>query len=260
MENRFIPVERSPGHATRARERVKARLYLLPATVVYTSYAMTMLVLGVRSPHRMSAVLWFVAGLVLWTPLEYAAHRYVLHGTFPPSRNPLKQILHRMFDETHIEHHRKPWAAKHLSGSFKTTLPIVLVWSMLALLAPWYTVLLLVAGIVQAFIIEEWVHYAVHFEDFTGRYWEYIRRHHMYHHSKIGSEVAYGLTNGVWDVVWDTRIPEPHRRALYKRRDGEPNAARAAERADDAPHDAARVVVQDCATQSGDASGLDLGS
>lgn len=260
MENRFMPVERSPGHAVRARERVKARLYLLPPTVVYTSYAMTLLVLGVRSSHRTSAVLWFIAGLALWTPLEYAAHRYVLHGTFPPSRNPLKQLLHRMFDETHIEHHRKPWAARHLSGSLKTTVPVVLVWNALALLAPWYTALLLVAGIVQAFLIEEWVHYAVHFEDFTGRYWEYIRRHHMYHHSKIGSDVAYGLTNGVWDVVWDTRIPEAHRRALYGRRDGEHDAARTAERVGDAPRDAVCVAVPDASARSGEARGLNLGS
>lgn len=217
VENRYLPLDRSPGHAQRSTERVKARLYLLPSTLLYTAYAITMLVVALRSPHRLAGASWFVAGVLLWTPLEYLAHRYVLHGNFAPSRNPLRQLLHRLFDETHVEHHRKPWAAKHLSGSLKDTVPIVLVWNALAFLAPWYSVPLLVAGLVQAYVMEEWVHYAVHFEDFGGPYWSYIRRHHMYHHSKIGSEVAYGLTNGVWDVVWDTRIPEAHRRALYHR-------------------------------------------
>lgn len=217
MENRYLPVVRNPGHDQRQSERVKARLYLLPTTLLYTTYAVTMLVLVLRSAHRLTGALWCVVGLLLWTPLEYLAHRYVLHGNFPPSRNPLRNLLHRAFDETHVEHHQKPWAARHLSGSLKTTLPIVLVWNALAFLAPWYTVPLMVAGVVQAYVMEEWVHYVVHFEDFGGPYWTYIRRHHMYHHSKIGSEVAFGLTNGVWDVVCDTRIPEAHRRAMYGR-------------------------------------------
>jgi sterol desaturase/sphingolipid hydroxylase (fatty acid hydroxylase superfamily) len=217
MENRYLPVVRNPGHEQRQSERVKARLYLLPTTLVYTTYATTMLVLVLRSTHPLAGALWFVAGMLLWTPLEYVAHRYVLHGNFPPSGNPLRDLLHRAFDETHVEHHRKPWAARHLSGSLKTTLPIVLVWNVLAFLAPWYTAPSLVAGVVLTYVMEEWVHYAVHFEDFGGPYWTYIRRHHMYHHSKIGSEVAFGLTNGVWDVVCDTRIPEAHRQALYGR-------------------------------------------
>jgi sterol desaturase/sphingolipid hydroxylase (fatty acid hydroxylase superfamily) len=216
MNNRYLPVVRNPGQVYRQGERVKARLYLLPTTLLYTTYAVTMLVLALRSTHRLGGALWFVVGLLLWTPLEYVAHRYVMHRDFPPSRNPLRAFLHHAFDETHVEHHQKPWAAKHLSGSLKNTLPIILVWNALAFLAPWYTVPLMVAGLVQAYVVEEWVHYAVHFEDFGGPYWTYIRRHHMYHHSKIGSEVAFGLTNGIWDVVCDTRIPAAHRDAMYR--------------------------------------------
>jgi hypothetical protein len=28
-------------------------------------------------------------------------------------------------------------------------------------------------------------------------------------------EIAFGLTNGFWDIVYDTRIPPPIREALY---------------------------------------------
>jgi sterol desaturase/sphingolipid hydroxylase (fatty acid hydroxylase superfamily) len=55
----------------------------------------------------------------------------------------------------------------------------------------------------------------VHFYHFRNRYFRYIRRHHLYHHSPKGSEVGYGLTSGFWDVIWGTRIPEADRRALY---------------------------------------------
>ncbi|HEX5438064.1 MAG TPA: sterol desaturase family protein [Gemmatimonadaceae bacterium] len=204
-----------PGGLRRLEEGRKARRYLYPATVLYTVYPLALLALVLRSRHAVVGVLCFLAGVALWTPLEYVAHRYVLHGRFPASRNLFHQLLHVMFDSTHVEHHQKPWSAEHLSGSFKTTVPVILALNLPGLLIPWYVWPLLIAGVVQSFIVEEWVHYSVHFSRRGGRYFEYIRRHHMYHHSAIGSEVAFGLTNGIWDVVWHTRIPERHRRKVH---------------------------------------------
>jgi sterol desaturase/sphingolipid hydroxylase (fatty acid hydroxylase superfamily) len=74
---------------------------------------------------------------------------------------------------------------------------------------------MLVAGLLVAYVCEEWVHHSVHFYRFDNRYFEYIRRHHLYHHSPKGMEVGFGLTNGFWDIVWDTRIPEAERAGLY---------------------------------------------
>ena len=84
---------------------------------------------------------------------------------------------------------------------------------------------MLVAGIVAGYVVEEWVHHSVHFYRFDNRYFQYIRRHHLYHHSPKGMEVAFGLSNGFWDIVWDTRISEEERIALYhgKRRPETPS-------------------------------------
>jgi sterol desaturase/sphingolipid hydroxylase (fatty acid hydroxylase superfamily) len=72
-----------------------------------------------------------------------------------------------------------------------------------------------IAGLIQCYILEEWVHHSVHFYNFRNRYFRYIRKHHLYHHSPRGGEVAYGLTNGVWDVLRNTRIPAHERKRLY---------------------------------------------
>jgi sterol desaturase/sphingolipid hydroxylase (fatty acid hydroxylase superfamily) len=77
---------------------------------------------------------------------------------------------------------------------------------------------MLIAGVIQAYIIEEWVHHSVHFCRFKNRYFRYIRRHHLYHHSPKGSEAGYGLTNGFWDIVYATRFSARIRRALYGRK------------------------------------------
>jgi sterol desaturase/sphingolipid hydroxylase (fatty acid hydroxylase superfamily) len=55
----------------------------------------------------------------------------------------------------------------------------------------------------------------VHFYHFEGRYFRYIKRHHLYHHSPKGMGIAFGLTSGFWDVVYDTRISPEIRQSLY---------------------------------------------
>ena len=91
----------------------------------------------------------------------------------------------------------------------------------LSCLAPLPTAPVLVAGFVQAYIIEERLHQSVHFiavYKLRGPYWRYMTRHHSYHHSPRGSELAFGLTNGTWDIAFGTRIPPKDRALLYRSR------------------------------------------
>jgi sterol desaturase/sphingolipid hydroxylase (fatty acid hydroxylase superfamily) len=95
-------------------------------------------------------------------------------------------------------------------------------------LLPAFTLSTFLAGLMQAYIVEEWVHHSVHFYRFRWKYFRYIKRHHLYHHSPKGMNVAYGLSNGFWDVVCRTRIPLSIRRALYGRKLPRPPSDQAA--------------------------------
>ena len=150
--------------------------------------------------------------------LEYVVHRYVLHGRFPEGRGAVRWFTHRYFDPLHWEHHARPWDGEHINGRIRDTLPFAALLAAVASLAPLETAPMFVAGLLQAYVIEEWVHHSVHFYHFRNRYFRYIRRHHLYHHSPKGSEAGYGLTSGFWDVILGTRIPESDRRALYSYR------------------------------------------
>ena len=66
---------------------------------------------------------------------------------------------------------------------------------------------------------EEWAHHAMHYGNYRWRYFQYVRRRHLYHHSRHGVGTAYGITSDFWDKVFGTRIPLPQR--------GPPAAARA---------------------------------
>lgn len=201
-------------------EATKARRRLYPVTIVYSAYAVTVVTLAVRSAGPSRPLAYYAAGILLWTIVEYLVHRHILHGRFPDGPGILRHWLHATFDTLHTEHHARPWDGNHINGTLKDTALYVALFAALSFLAPLSTAPVLVAAFVQAYVVEEWIHQSVHFiavYRFKGPYWRYITRYHSYHHSPRGSELAYGLTNGAWDVAFGTRIPAEDRKRLYGR-------------------------------------------
>jgi 4-hydroxysphinganine ceramide fatty acyl 2-hydroxylase len=215
---RFVAsmVETIPAGIQREVEARKARRRLYPVSLFYSAFAGLVMVFALRAQPAL-ATGSFALGVLAWTAVEYAVHRYVLHGRFPDGPGPLEHFLHKYFDHLHWEHHKRPWDGNHINGTIRDTLPFLLPVALLGFLFPLATAPALLAGFVQTYIVEEWVHHSVHFCEFRGRYFRYIKRHHLYHHSPKGSAVAYGLSNGLWDVVYNTRISPDLRRALYAR-------------------------------------------
>jgi len=210
-----LPETRHEG-VRRELEARKARHRLYPVSLLYTAYASTLLFMALRKETRLIALVSFAMGSAAWTALEYWAHRYILHGRFPDGPGLFQRFCHRFFDHLHLEHHKRPWDGNHVNGTIKDTLPFAVILAGVSYLFPFHTLPMLIAGLLQAYVLEEWIHHSVHFCNFKGRYFQYIKRHHLYHHSPRGSHVGFGLTNGFWDMVWQTRIPEDERRALYQ--------------------------------------------
>jgi sterol desaturase/sphingolipid hydroxylase (fatty acid hydroxylase superfamily) len=95
----------------------------------------------------------------------------------------------------------------HINGHLDAV-PFAVLLIAISFRAPYYQWPVFVAGLLQSYVIEEWVHYSVHFHRFRSRYFQYIRLHHWYHHSVRGSERAFGLTSGLWDAAVGTPMPE----------------------------------------------------
>jgi sterol desaturase/sphingolipid hydroxylase (fatty acid hydroxylase superfamily) len=218
MPTESLPLVQRPAGTRRVIEARKARHRLYPVSAVYTLGSLTMLFFALASEHWQRGLVCYVLGFAVWTWVEYEVHRYVLHGRFPDGPGPVQHFLHENFDHLHWEHHARPWDGNHVNGTLKDTGLFVALLLALSLAFPSWTVSMLIAGVIQAYIIEEWVHHSVHFGRFKNRYFRYIRRHHLYHHSPKGSAAGYGLTNGFWDVVYATRFSAEIRRALYSRK------------------------------------------
>ncbi len=211
-----IPAPVYPPGVDLSKEARTARRRFYPVTALYGSYALVVVSLGLRS-HAGWTLLFLALSLPLWTLVEYLVHRFVLHGRFPDGPGRLQHALSWLLDTMHGAHHLRPWDGMYINGFF-STLPVALLLVLLSLPAPVHTLPVMVAGLLACYVAEEWVHYSVHFHRFRPRYFDYIRRHHLYHHSRRGSELAFGLTSGIWDALAGTRIPAPDRALLYGRR------------------------------------------
>jgi hypothetical protein len=204
----------TPASIRWAAEAHKSRRRLYPVTVVYAIVTAVSLGAAFRASPGAAALSWLL-GVAAWTWLEYFVHRYILHGVFPDGPG-LAHVRHALFDHLHVEHHKRPWDGNHINGTIRDTGPLLLPAFLLALVLPPQTLLAFLAGLVQAYVVEEWVHHSVHFYHFDNLYFRYIKAHHMYHHSRMGMERGYGLTSGMWDVAYGTRFPAEVRRALYR--------------------------------------------
>lgn len=192
-----------------------SRRKLYPVTIFYTTYSVTIMVLALRSPHPWVALAFIAAAVPVWTLVEFFFHRYVLHGRFGPGKGILRRFLHERLDPLHWDHHDRPYDGRHINGAIGDLLGLFAVSAPLSFIAPIYTLPVLLAAVVQGYVIEEWVHHSTHFYNIPGRYFRYIKRHHGYHHTPAGTELGYGLTNGFWDWVFNTDYSEDVDRVLY---------------------------------------------
>ncbi len=202
------------GEYKRQQARI-SRHRLYPVTVFYSVYSLAVLMIALRSAHPWIALAFYGAGVPVWTLVEYLFHRYVLHGHFPPGEGMIRRFMHERLDPLHWEHHEHPFDGHHINGELKDLLPLFFVAAPLSFIAPVYALPVLLAGVVEFYVVEEWVHHSCHFYNFRNPYFRYIKRHHFYHHSPKGMERGYGLTNGFWDIVFKTRYPAEARQALY---------------------------------------------
>ncbi|MCL5671028.1 MAG: sterol desaturase family protein [Acidobacteria bacterium] len=198
----------------KAQARISRRR-LWPVTVFYPAYAVIVLVLALRSPHPYIALGFFGVFIPLWTLVEFMFHRFILHGRFGPGKGIIRKFAHERLDPLHWQHHARPFDGLHINGGVTDLLGLFIVAALVSFLAPVYTLPVLLAGMVQFYVVEEWVHHSTHFYNLGGAYFRYIKRHHGFHHTAAGTELGYGLTNGFWDMVFNTHYPEEVRRVLY---------------------------------------------
>ena len=152
--------------------------------------AMVALLLAGPRQHWLENAMLVLAGLASWTLIEYALHRFVLHG-LPPFRH------------WHAEHHLRPTALICAPTILSATLIVTLVFlPALALGGPWRACALTL-GMLTGYLAYAIAHHATHHWR-AGNAWLARRKrwHALHHHSEQAR--CFGVTTSFWDHVFGT--------------------------------------------------------
>jgi 4-hydroxysphinganine ceramide fatty acyl 2-hydroxylase len=195
-----------------------SRRRLYPVTLFYGLYSLAEAILVGRSRHPIIGISLFVLGIAVWTNVEYLFHRYVLHGRFPPGKGFIRRFMHERLDPLHWEHHERPFDGAHVSGKLSDLIPLFVFAAPMSFIFPAYTAPILLAGVTQGYVAEQWLHHAMHFCNFRNGYFRAVKRYHLYHHSPRGIEQGFGVSSWFWDIVFKTEFPPAVQNALFRRK------------------------------------------
>ncbi len=172
-----------------------------------TAYRADFALYGAASLGLASALLWAgppgerlaltglaAGGLVGWSALEYALHRYVLHGLQP-------------FSRWHGEHHARPTALICAPTLLSATLIVVLVFLPALALGGAWPACALTFGVLTGYLAYAVTHHAVHHWHGQNAWLMRRKRWHALHHGTRADPGHYGVTTGVWDRVFSTAGP-----------------------------------------------------
>jgi sterol desaturase/sphingolipid hydroxylase (fatty acid hydroxylase superfamily) len=140
-----------------------------------------------------------VAGILVWTLVEYLLHRFVFH--YEPKSESGKK-LHFLI---HGVHHDYPNDSLRLVMPPLVSLPLALIFYTLfvTLLGRVY-VLPFFAGFVLGYIVYDTMHYAIHHAPMRGKLSRFLKTQHMKHHFK-NPDASFGVSSPLWDYVFRTK-------------------------------------------------------
>lgn len=131
-----------------------------------------------------------LAGVALWSLVEYALHRFVLHGIEP-------------FRRWHGLHHDRPMALICTPTILSASLFVVLVFLPALLLGGRWRAGALTLGLLTGYLAYTVTHHATHHWHGRSAWLRKRKRWHALHHHDR-SPACFGVTTGFWDRVFGT--------------------------------------------------------
>jgi sterol desaturase/sphingolipid hydroxylase (fatty acid hydroxylase superfamily) len=163
----------------------------------------TSLAVVVPLAHWVNTGAWIFAGLLAWTAIEYAIHRYILHGLQP-------------FRDWHAAHHRRPTALICAPTVFSATLIVVLVFLPAWVLSDLPSACALTLGLLVGYLSYAITHHATHHWRASNIWIVQRKRWHALHHH-IAQPICFGVTSGIWDRMFGSTPPVSGRVARAER-------------------------------------------
>lgn len=139
----------------------------------------------------------FIAGILIWTLLEYVIHRYFFHYE-PKSR--WGRQFHFM---VHGVHHDYPQDSTRLVMPPGLSVPLAILFYFLFAVIFGRFAPPIFAGLVFGYICYDSIHYATHHFAMKRGIGLWLKQYHLRHHYK-DDHAGYGVSSPLWDYVFRT--------------------------------------------------------
>ena len=154
------------------------------------SFALLGASLWLNHGEPLVSALVFLFGLLIFSFIEYAFHRWLFHGAVA------------LFERGHTLHHEKPLGYDSLPFFFPPAVVLLLA-AAVALVLPTATALLLAGAIALGYALYGFSHLVIHrrgrFRHPLARKWAAV--HYVHHHHP---DKNYGVTSPLWDFLLGT--------------------------------------------------------
>jgi sterol desaturase/sphingolipid hydroxylase (fatty acid hydroxylase superfamily) len=171
----------------------------LVAISIYCLISLGMVIYGfaVSTPLLTHSVALFVAGLLLFSLVEYATHRFMYHSgeNYQDEKNWQYKV--------HGVHHAVPNEKDLLALPIPLALLVSGLLFMLFYLPMGQHALFFFPGFLSGYAAYLFVHYKVHTSKPPKNAFSYLWKHHLIHHYS-DDERAYGVSSPLWDIVFGT--------------------------------------------------------
>lgn len=137
------------------------------------------------SDQRIAFAGLLLAGIIAWSAIEYALHRFILHGLEP-------------FRHWHALHHARPEALICAPTALSAGLSALLIFlPACAMIGLWHACALTL-GVLVGYLAYSVTHHAIHHWQVEFRWLQRRKHWHALHH-QLARRGCYGVTSGVWD-------------------------------------------------------------
>ncbi|XP_076807819.1 fatty acid 2-hydroxylase-like [Clavelina lepadiformis] len=145
----------------------------------------------------------FLFGMLSWTFVEYALHRWLFHRD-PPTTSYFLITLHFLL---HGQHHKVPFDSGRLVfPPAAASVLLVIFYSLFRLFFVGAVVDIFVAGLVLGYVCYDLTHYYLHYgSPKKGGYFDRLRAYHVRHHFE-SPNLGFGISSKLWDYPFNTCI------------------------------------------------------
>jgi len=141
-------------------------------------------------------ILSLLAGIFIWSLVEYVMHRFVFH--YHPTSSWGKKLHFIM----HGVHHDYPNDEFRLVLPPSVSIPLATgFWFLYKSFIPTEYLYGFFAAFIAGYLFYDISHYALHHFNFKAKFWKKLKKHHMMHHYADATK-GYGVSSSFWDKIF----------------------------------------------------------